>query len=99
MYVSHPGSVVEKLHSQLVYLTTNKEELWREKDRAVDMLSSLEHDVNIAFLKKKEESLQSITLLIFGISTLILSVLSYVAWRKYRGERERRPITWKKFMD
>lgn len=96
MIVSHPPGVVEKLDSQLSYLQTNKGELWQNKDRAMQMMKAFERQMKTAFFQKVDNSLQSLLFIILGIGTLICSVLSYVAWRKYKGERERRTVVWRR---
>lgn len=96
MIVSHPPGVVEKLDSQLSYLQTNKGELWQNKDQAMQMLKAIERQLKTAFFQKVDNSLQSLLFIILGIGTLICSVLSYVAWRKYKGERERKTVVWRR---
>lgn len=96
MIVSHPPGVVEKLDSQLSYLQTNKGELWQNKDQAMQMMKAIERQLKTAFFQKVDNSLQSLLFIILGIGTLICSVLSYVAWRKYKGERERKTVVWRR---
>lgn len=94
--VSHPPGVAEKTESQLSYIQSNKGELWQNKDQAMQMLKAFERQIKIAFFQKVDNSLQSFLFIILGIGTLICSVLSYVAWRKYKGEKDRKTVVWKR---
>jgi sporulation protein YpjB len=96
MYVSHEVGVVEKLDSQLDFIINNKNDLWKNKDKAYEMLKLLEKEIKIAFHQETKESSQSLMIILTGIGSLICSVLSYVAWRKYKAEGDRKTIVWKK---
>jgi sporulation protein YpjB len=96
MIISHPPGVVEKTESQLSYMLSNKGELWKSKDQAMQMLKGFERQIKISFFQKVDNSLQAFLFIILGIGTLICSVLSYVAWRKYKGEKEKKTVSWKR---
>jgi sporulation protein YpjB len=96
LIISHPQEVVVQLESLMRYINDHKSELWTNKDQAVQMINQIDRQMKIAFFQKVENSIQSFLLIILGIGTLIGSVLSYVAWRKYKGETERKTVVWRK---
>jgi sporulation protein YpjB len=96
LIISHPQEVVVQLESQLRYINNNKSELWNNKDQTVLMINQIERQLKVAFFQEVDNSVQSFLLIILGIGTLIGSVLSYVAWRKYKGETARKTVVWRK---
>jgi sporulation protein YpjB len=96
LIISHPQEVVVQLDSQLRYINENKSELWNNKDKMMQMINAVERQMKVAFFQDVENTNQTFLFIIFGIGTLICTVLSYVAWRKYRGETDRKIVVWKK---
>jgi sporulation protein YpjB len=96
LIISHPQEVVVQLESQMRYINDHKSELWNNKDQSVQMINQIDRQFKIAFFQEVDNSIQSFLLIILGIGTLIGSVLSYVAWRKYKGETARKTVVWRK---
>lgn len=96
LVISHQLGITEKLDSQIKYIMNQRQNVWDNQERALNLLESLDKDWKVAFFQKNEQSSQSFIFLMVGVGTLICSVLSYVAWRKYKGEKEIKKVIWKK---
>lgn len=96
LVISHQLGITEKLDSQIKYIMNQLQNVWDNQERALNLLESLDKDWKVAFFQKNEQSSQSFIFLMVGVGTLICSVLSYVAWRKYKGEKEIKKVIWKK---
>lgn len=96
LVISHQLGITEKLDSQIKYIMSQRQNVWDNQERALNLLESLDKDWKVAFFQKNEQSSQSFIFLMVGVGTLICSVLSYVAWRKYKGEKEIKKVIWKK---
>lgn len=96
LVISHQLGITEKLDSQIKYIMNQRQNVWDNQERALNLLESLDKDWKVAFFQKNEQSSQSFIFLMVGVGTLICSVLSYVAWRKYKGEKEIKKVFWKK---
>jgi sporulation protein YpjB len=96
LIISHPQEIVEQLESQMKYINDHKSELWNNKDQTILMINQIDRQFKLAFFQEVENSMQPFLLIILGIGTLIGSVLSYVAWRKYKGETARKTVVWRK---
>jgi|GEM_PF-6434754 len=92
MYISHSVGVVEQLDSLLTFLAENKEQVWKDKDQAVELIQTLERQMKLAFFQKVNNNMQSFAILLMGMGTFIGLALTYAAWRKYKGENEKRPV-------
>jgi sporulation protein YpjB len=98
-FLSHPTDVIEQLDSLLSFLNKNKESLWNNKDKASEMITVLDKQLKKVFFQKIENNAQSFIYLLIGIGAFIFTVLSYVAWRKYRGESEKKTVEWRRISE
>ncbi|MDQ0337634.1 sporulation protein YpjB [Caldalkalibacillus uzonensis] len=94
--VSHPPQVYTQLDSLVAYLDRYSAELWQKKEQTAQVLDRLEKQIDLAFFQESGEQQGAFILLLVGISLLIVSVLSYVGWKKYRGEQEAETVPWRK---
>ncbi|WP_202079981.1 sporulation protein YpjB [Caldalkalibacillus salinus] len=88
LVISHDVGVVEQLDSEVTFLTSDRSERWQNKDHTLSFLEGMMSHVKEAFFQNKEGGLESLVLVLLLIGSVICSVLSYVAWRKYKGEME-----------
>lgn len=94
--VSHDAETVAKMDSKIKFLMDKRSELWHDEKRRLAFLEGLEKDWKYIFYQNHQEQSISFIYLMIGMGTLICSVLTYVAWRKYRGEKETKKVVWKK---
>ncbi|GAA0360436.1 sporulation protein YpjB [Bacillus horti] len=94
LFVSHKQGVVEQLDSQVAFLTKNSSERWKNKDQTLNVLQSFEQQLKLAFFQRTNQ-LQSFIFLLIGFTSIICAVLGYVGWRKYKGERDQKQLSWK----
>lgn len=87
MYVSHPTEIVDQLDAQIAFLTNSKREVWQNEKQLEEHLDRLAKQIDLAFNQQKSQSVQSLLWTSLTLAFLICSVLAYVAWRKYRGEK------------
>ncbi|EGL82254.1 Sporulation protein YpjB [Caldalkalibacillus thermarum TA2.A1] len=92
--VSHPPQMYNQLDSLIVYLDRHSAELWQQKEQTAQLLDRLESQIRIAFFQESGEQ-STFILLMVGMSVLIVSVLSYAGWKKYRGEQEAETVPWR----
>lgn len=96
LVISHDVSTINKLDSQLRHLLSQSGNLWSKPKKAEAFLTSLNEDWRNIFFKTKNEGTSSFIYMLVGMASFIITVLSYVAWRKYRGEKEIKKVVWKK---
>lgn len=96
LVISHDGQTVEKIDSKMKFLMTKRSELWQDNKNRLAFIEGMEGDWKRLFYQADEENSLSFIYLTVGMAVLICSVLTYVAWRKYKGEKEIKKVVWKK---
>lgn len=96
MVISHDAQTVAKMDSKIKFLMDKRSELWHDQNKRLAFIEGMEEDWKRIFYQVHEEQSMSFIYLMIGMGTLICSVLTYVAWRKYKGEKEVKKVVWKK---
>lgn len=96
--VSHPPYVYNQLDSQMAYFINQGPLLWQNKDRTAEFLDSFERQIEYAFFQREEGQFQSFLYMVLALTLFILTVLCYVAWKKYKGEKQREHVPMKKYL-
>jgi sporulation protein YpjB len=85
-----PVDQAQALDARISYLDHYRQQVL-ESTEAMAELSTLQTDLEHLFENKKEDEADpSLWWVIISTGSIIVSTLSYVGWRKYRGQEEAR---------
>jgi sporulation protein YpjB len=87
LFMSHQPGVVEQLDSLFTFLINNRSELWQNERQLTRHIAQLTEQIQFAFFQQTDQSVQSLLWTSLALAVLICTVLTYVAWKKYRGEQ------------
>lgn len=93
--MSHSLTVYEQTNSHMSFFFQEQSKLWQDKERTQKMIETFHDQLKQVFYIEPKEDHSSFWILLFGLSLLIISALSYAGWRKYRAEQERKSIPMK----
>lgn len=100
IFVSHSNSLVQQLDSQIQFFSKESNQLWENKEQTAAVLEQFDSQLKQAFFKETDKtSIQSLLYLLLGIGGMICSALCYVAYRKYKGEKEAKTVHWRSFSE
>lgn len=92
LVVVHSPQMISKLDSLITYLDKKSARLWQERDITLNVLNQLHHQLNVAFFQKEDSFSENLVWLTMGVALVIATVLTYVGWRKYKGEYMEQPL-------
>jgi sporulation protein YpjB len=94
--VSHTPQLTNKLDSLMTYFDQNSPRLWQEREYTLQLLNQLDQTFGIAFYKESDPLRDSIIWLTMGVAFVIASVLTYVGWKKYKGQYTEQAVLWQR---
>lgn len=83
---------VQRIDTQIQYLEQNSSQMMNQGD-GIEAIEALQTDLQALFEEnetEEDEADPSLWWVIISTGGIIISTLSYVGWRKYKGEKERR---------
>lgn len=96
LVVSHPPQTITQIDSVITYLDKNSSQLWQNKSHTQELLDRLQHLLQMAFYQADHTIKEGLIWLTMGVALVIASVLTYVGWKKYKGQHEQRAVMWKR---
>lgn len=94
--VSQPPLMVAQLDSLITFMDRQSPQLWQNKSHTQELLDRLNHLLQIAFYQADQSFKEGLIWLTMGVALVISSVLTYVGWKKYKGQYEQQAVPLKR---
>lgn len=80
---------IQKMNAHINFLDNYRNEVVSRSNR-VQQIEEMEQDLNSIFNENKDEADPSVIWVMITTGSVIILTLSYVGWRKYKGDKEKR---------